>query len=292
MKIPKSRALKIKGLARNVIHEHGFTSLPVDPRKIAEKLNIEIQQFPPSMDEISGCLMKYEDSFAIGLSTAIKSEGFQNFTIAHELGHYYIDGHPEALLSNSVHYSKSYDSKGDKFEREADLFASELLMPWWLIQNILIGENSMKTVKQIAFECITSLTASAIKLVNCSRQQVAMLMLNKDTVDYMIVSDEFRFIPKIDFIEKGEQIPEHWNFIKMNSAEAKSIKEASIDCLLSDIFIRSPRIAATIEVIGLGSYGRVLCLISCDWSDDERQEEANTAYIDRWQSGCFRPKDS
>ena len=292
MKIPRSRALKIKGIARDVIHEFGFDKLPIDPREIADKLDIAIQEFPPSMDEISGCLMKLEDSFAIGVSTAIKSLGFQNFTIAHELGHYYIDGHAEELLSENVHYSKSYDSKGNRFEREADLFASELLMPWRLVQNMLIGENSMKTVKQIAHECNTSLVASAIKLINHSKHQMAMLMLNDNIVDYMITSDEFRFIPNIDFIGKGEQVPEHWNFIRMNSDDVKSSKEATNDCLLSDIFVTSPKTSATIEMIGLGSYGRLLCLVSCDWSDDEKQEEDNTAYIDRWEKGCFRPKNS
>lgn len=292
MKIPRSRALKIKALARNVIHEYNISSLPINPREIADKLDIHIQEFPPSMDEISGCLMKSGDSFAIGVSTAISSQGFQNFTIAHELGHYFIDGHAEQLLSDSVHYSKSYDSKGDKFEREADLFASELLMPWKFIQSILAGENSMETVKQISKQCHSSLVASSIQLIKYTKQQMAMLMLKDNSVEYMISSDEFRFIPKIDFLEKGELVPEHWDFAKMSLNDIRSSKEDVIDCLLSDIFINSPRAIATVELIGLGSYGRLLCLIKCDWSDEEKQEEKNTDYIDRWKSGCFRPKRS
>jgi len=53
------------------------------------------------------------------------------FTQAHELGHYFIDEHRNALLNGTPpHYSIADQPDAQrKVEQEADLFASHLLMP-------------------------------------------------------------------------------------------------------------------------------------------------------------------
>jgi len=43
-------------------------------------------------------LVKAGDQFGIMYATNIPIKGFQKFPIAHELGHYGIDGHCNALL--------------------------------------------------------------------------------------------------------------------------------------------------------------------------------------------------
>jgi Zn-dependent peptidase ImmA (M78 family) len=48
--------------------------------------------------------------------------------LAHELGHYCIGGHADALLAHGPHYSSAHFSSNDPFEMEAD-FAAALLMP-------------------------------------------------------------------------------------------------------------------------------------------------------------------
>jgi Zn-dependent peptidase ImmA (M78 family) len=49
--------------------------------------------------------------------------------LAHELGHYCIGGHADALLAHGPHYSSAHFSSNDPFEMEADYFAAALLMP-------------------------------------------------------------------------------------------------------------------------------------------------------------------
>jgi len=51
----------------------------------------------------------------------------QRFSIAHELGHYCLEGHPDALLSNGRHYSRAGFVSSDPFEQEADHFSHYFL---------------------------------------------------------------------------------------------------------------------------------------------------------------------
>lgn len=86
--------------------------VPVRPKDFAQQLDIVVQPFCPPELDISGYLMQVGNSFGIGYSTAIRSVGFQNFTVSHELGHYFIDDHPAAILGGGKHLSRSgYISK-------------------------------------------------------------------------------------------------------------------------------------------------------------------------------------
>jgi Zn-dependent peptidase ImmA (M78 family) len=74
-------------------------------------------------------LVKVGDQFGIMYATNIRRRGFQRFSIAHELGHYFIEAHATQLLVNGVHYSRAGFFSADPFEQEADHFAAALLMP-------------------------------------------------------------------------------------------------------------------------------------------------------------------
>src|ERR1700675_3015601 len=117
--------------AHEVITKLQISSLPVDPFAIADRRDIAHQEKPSLAPGISGCLMKVGDAFGILYSSRFASEGFKRFTVAHELGHYFLPGHIEALFGNGrqCHYSQSGFTSDDKYEREADSFAAGLLMP-------------------------------------------------------------------------------------------------------------------------------------------------------------------
>jgi hypothetical protein len=111
--------------AVQAVRDNGFKSLPVDPRQIAKASKIELMPWKPDKLGVSGFLMRVGEDFGLGYSTAIENEGFINFTIAHELGHYFLSGHVEALIgySDGIHYSASGFISNDLHEREADAFA-------------------------------------------------------------------------------------------------------------------------------------------------------------------------
>ena len=117
--------------ASQVLSNLQISSLPVNPFVVADRRDIAYQEKPTLAPGISGCLMKVGDAFGILYSARFASEGFKRFTVAHELGHYFLQGHIEALFGagQQFHQSESGFTSDDKYEREADSFAASLLMP-------------------------------------------------------------------------------------------------------------------------------------------------------------------
>lgn len=110
-----------------------ITEPPVDVERIAEDLGFMIvpYDFP---DKRRGVIHIDGTDKAIGINEN-QSKQMQRFTIAHELGHF---------LYGHQHYEKTFVDDESRFksphfhqEREADIFAAELLMPReWLEQDV------------------------------------------------------------------------------------------------------------------------------------------------------------
>ena len=86
--------------AEKVVKERAISALPVDPIVLAQDLGIEVVAKPASAQGVSGMLLRRGNAFGIAYATHIDSTGFQNFSVAHELGHYFLPGHVDAVLSN------------------------------------------------------------------------------------------------------------------------------------------------------------------------------------------------
>ena len=125
--------------AEKLIAERGVTALPVDVETIAHEEGILVTAMPSHITGVSGMLQKSGENFGIGYATFVDNPGFQRFSIGHELGHYFLEGHPEALLRDGPHQSRAGFSSGDRYELEADHFAASLLMPNPLFARALDG---------------------------------------------------------------------------------------------------------------------------------------------------------
>ena len=106
---------------------------PVNLFEIARSEQIEIIYFKPDekTKDISGLLNKEDNKIYLNVS---ESAARQNFTLAHELAHYFLDHKPNeygVYRRDSLYLQE----KPDK-EQEADCFAAELLMPSDLIKKI------------------------------------------------------------------------------------------------------------------------------------------------------------
>ncbi|MFL0245490.1 ImmA/IrrE family metallo-endopeptidase [Candidatus Clostridium stratigraminis] len=106
--------LDIKALAMGVIEEYGTN----DPFLIAQDININIlfHELPESLDAY-----RLDDVIVLNINLSYEK---QRWVLAHELGHYFIHG-PENTLSNFITNRLQLRSK---CEKQADLFASELLL--------------------------------------------------------------------------------------------------------------------------------------------------------------------
>jgi len=100
---------------------------------IAASQKIKIGRRPLTNDmNFSGALLFRGDKRAILLNTAIPNAGRQNFTLAHELGHYFLRHKPDFQQSGEMGFRCSPKDMKDTHrpqEIAANRFAAELLMP-------------------------------------------------------------------------------------------------------------------------------------------------------------------
>ena len=172
MEIWRQRALK---LGEELARKQEISELPVKPIEVAKKLDIDVEALPPGNKGVSGMLIYKNNKFGILYGTHIDQIGFQHFSIAHEIGHYCIPGHPEKLLQSGKHKSRADFISDDRCELEADHFASGLLMPAYLFDKVLNRSQSGYTaIETLANKCETSLTATAIRYSQRTHDVVAM----------------------------------------------------------------------------------------------------------------------
>src|SRR3989442_2276580 len=111
--------------AAPVISRHKVSALPGYPRTIPPATGIDVRPMPPAAKGVSGMLLRVGDRFGIAYANPIDSPGFQNFSIAHELGHYFLEGHVDAVLAHGGrHESHAGFGSDDPYEIEADYFAA------------------------------------------------------------------------------------------------------------------------------------------------------------------------
>jgi hypothetical protein len=112
------------------------------------------------------------------------------FSIAHELGHYFIDEHREFLKSDGVgHPSTGEFINGAQMEREADAFASSLLLPTHLAEPVLNdGELSVATIDKVAAHFQTSVLCTAIRGVKLSDHPCAVAGIRDGRIAWLFRS--------------------------------------------------------------------------------------------------------
>ncbi len=110
-------------MAEELAERFGFAVPPVDIRKIAEGLGIEVVEMTlPNW--FFGVLVNLKEDFYIAVNKGMPDHS-KNFTIAHELAHHQLHGDELAYMKNS---------KRDYFHREADVFAAALCMPTKMVK--------------------------------------------------------------------------------------------------------------------------------------------------------------
>lgn len=171
-----SRADEIADLAEFIAEEYGSNGR-VEPLSIARKKNIT-HSFGYYKNAFDGMLEYYEKRFHIycNLSRVERHDSPRaRFTLAHELGHYFIDEHRNALQSGfaPAHLSVCEYESDNLVEREADWFASNLLMPRpYFLQLAKDFPLGMQGILSLQRHFQTSVTSAALRyaqigLVSC-----------------------------------------------------------------------------------------------------------------------------
>jgi len=148
------RRRSIRTLTKRLLQEHQVDAPPVDVAKLAEQMGIAVH-FEPADDELSGFLLRDVDRFKalIGVNKN-HPPSRQRFTIAHELGHLLLhEGEPLHVdRGMKVNLRDGTSSQGTIIEeKEANLFAAELLMPAHFIRKDLQEKLSLEIEVDIEY---------------------------------------------------------------------------------------------------------------------------------------------
>lgn len=133
-------SIAVEHLAEEVAKTYRL-ELPVDLERVAKEEGIELApgNYPVGFHgrleyhASEGVFILFHPAPRPGLS-----EGRIRFSIAHELGHYFLEEHRGLIVSGDVHNSvESFKPVQNRIEREADQFASALLIPEHAFRKVL-----------------------------------------------------------------------------------------------------------------------------------------------------------
>jgi len=178
--------------ARNLLSELNIRSLPVYPRQIAKGLGILVWERDADSG-YDGYLISADGNWGIMLNGSIRSKARKRFTVAHELGHYYIDYHDGTNYQCFGRDIGSISSSIRQDEREANEFAVELLMPDEAFRrDIQQRDISLNAINSIAAKYGTSMTSTAIRYARCSPEACAIVVSEQCKIRYFAYSESFR----------------------------------------------------------------------------------------------------
>jgi hypothetical protein len=284
------RLLMATQTGEQTARDAGYTALPVRPLDIAERKELHVEKKPPGMKGISGALIFMEPKPLLIYSTEHQNAGFENFSIAHEIGHYCLPDHPEQILKDGgQHFSRAGFSEGNlSIEVEADHFAAGMLMPGYLVSKLIAAsEVGLAGIIELAETAEVSLTAAAIRAAQCARDPLCVIVSEGDAVRYCFPSNSFKDLGSNIFLRKGSALPDSSTTARFNAdiGNVTTGRQVTGESRLRDWFATDRNPALDEQVVGLGSYGLTLTVLSSEAlaaDPDEDEDEEDAALEESW----------
>jgi Zn-dependent peptidase ImmA (M78 family) len=138
-----------------------------------------------------GRLVASENGGVIRIRSGIVSAARKRFTIAHEIGHRVLHG--LGAMTDTLRNLRTW-TKGSK-ETEANVFASELLMPERLFKPMVAKQSpSLDFIDRLADVFRTSRQAAAIRFIQTTAEPCAFIMYRHGKCEWILKSDSFEFL--------------------------------------------------------------------------------------------------
>jgi Zn-dependent peptidase ImmA (M78 family) len=212
VQLPQEREREIIDLAEAVAEEYGpEEGKPIDPlfvinsQTITTSFNWYGNAFDGMLEHRSGRFHIYCNLSRIESPDSPRAR----FTLSHELGHYFIDDHRNALSSGKTpaHRSKcEYESYDLAVEQEADLFASSFLMPTVrFLKEAKGAKPGLPAILSLANTFAASVTSTAIRYVKSDLVPCAVIKWGLEGFQWKFLSTEAfraRFLKTIEEIDK------------------------------------------------------------------------------------------
>jgi len=152
-------------MAKKVIKDYKLAEVPTDLKTIFQSLGLRYIELDDPKD-IDGAILEIENKPSIAVLNRAKPIQRQRFTLAHELGHIFLkhkqrDNYdPEAEREIDEEWASR---KKPPTEVEADVFASELLIPFDQIKKF---EKDMDDIEKMAGIFQVSKQAMTLAIMN------------------------------------------------------------------------------------------------------------------------------
>ncbi len=265
--LTRNRVQEIADLAEEVAG-YQFPVNPIAILRTQARISLRRGHFGDAFDGLlewrEGRFWVYSNLVRVGPPESAR----ERFTIAHELGHYFIDEHRNALIRGvGCHPSFSEFQSDELAEREADLFASRLLMPTWAFTAAIPknpqGIPDILTLKK-QFE--TSLTSTAIRYVGLAGFFCAIVKWNDDGFGWRWTSQEAYENRYWSTIKSADRLPRDSATRMIMRGEASSpgfIERGAVASMWFDyVGMGGQRDIILIEqAISLGQYGCLTLLL-------------------------------
>jgi Zn-dependent peptidase ImmA (M78 family) len=222
-------------LARQVLQTHDRWTLPVDPFAIAKDEDIQLAPgyygdgFDARIEyvpEVKRFVIYYRNE---GQG---RPRGRVNFSIAHELGHFFLPSHREQLLAGEMHNSVSDFRSTRRQEQEADDFAANLLMPRELfraeVQRFRQRVCTLAEMSKLADQRLkTSITSTARRYCESDIEACSVVFSHEGIVRWAMHSQDMKaknmkFVPANMTVPRGSKSEELWRHASSQSRAVSS----------------------------------------------------------------------
>jgi Zn-dependent peptidase ImmA (M78 family) len=207
-----------------------------DVYSICKQLGIEIIEAAIKADAYLEC---DNGSSYIVLKKTLNSNR-KKFTIAHELGHFYIPWHSDLMFGcdiNEMDFKNDYAPR----EKEANLFAAELLMPEIQFRNNFSGKINYIEVSRLANVFDVSFQAALNRCIDMTLEDCIVICSLNRQIKWFKATDQFPLHvnrKKVSELSAAEdlcdlqffqtKVIEEPGYVWFSNADEESIEEESI----------------------------------------------------------------
>jgi Zn-dependent peptidase ImmA (M78 family) len=256
--------ISVQTEAEQLLEDLGFNQLPISLDDICDSISqeyfIDIQERDMQFENFNGMSVGDQTQTKILINSNIDNIHRRRFTKAHELGHVvlHIQTGKQSEFKRTSKNISSNDGNNDQFEKEANMFASSLLMPSFLIlKDIHKNDLSWKLIQNIKEACNVSLEAAARRVVYLSKESCCLIIHKNKKMWSPVSSPSFRI-----FVEK-QPFPDNLDY--EDDSENQIFSGSMEECDFSDWqFLKNEQRVLSYTSIYNKQYDKQMTLILCE----------------------------
>jgi len=225
--------------AEELLEDLGFDTLPIAPKDIAA--SIDCEQFRVVLEEqkfnsegILGKAVGNEKGALIYVNSNIPDKRRLNFTAAHEIGHVCMHIMENKKMLFECGSKELNNPFNDPIEKEANGFASGLLMPKRLISKNFNGDITWYNIHYLSKLCNASLEATYRRISHLDKSPTALIIHKNGDFRRFVSSPNFDFYIERSPLSQGyptdfeSMDASYWINPRSNGITLKSIHASTV----------------------------------------------------------------